>query len=163
MSAMQLSRGHLEILAITAAELGIAQVRSDQGRGEGTADAPSTRGAFLFELLEAQHSLMDASPDASRVPVTEERPNITDEDIGRSAWEQALGGSTASKSSPPLRGSWKTDPQQCVQLIQWVRCYVYQCSSDQRWRGSAAESICTQMISGLLDLLAVHFRSSWVP
>lgn len=163
MSAMQLSRMHLEILAIAATELGINQVPSDQGRSEGAADAPSTRVPLLLELLEAQHRASDNLPGCSRVSVAKDGPDVTDVELGGSVWESAPSGSEASNSAAPLRGSWKSDPKQCVQLIQWVRCYVYQCSSDQRWQGSAAEAICTQMISGLLDLLAVHFRSSWVP
>jgi hypothetical protein len=53
-------------------------------------------------------------------------------------------------------------PTEVVQVIQYVRCYEYQCSHYPGWSASNASTFCALLKEALLHLLATMFKASWV-
>lgn len=70
---------------------------------------------------------------------------------------------TSTYGSDPPTGTLRlSGPGEVVQVLQWVRCYEYQCAGRSDWLGSDAQNICALLITALLDRLATMFSASWM-
>lgn len=54
-----------------------------------------------------------------------------------------------------------TEPSGVVQMLQWIRCYEYQCVGRSDWRSSDAQTVCALLTGALLDRLAAVFSATW--
>jgi hypothetical protein len=137
LSTFEVSPEHIQALVSAAAALGIAQLARPNGSTELLQldrDEGQQKLLALLHLQQGSHFRVGAP----------EGPNLR---------QQA--------SSKRLRSSWMNEPAQLVQVVQWVRCYAYQCSSASSWPGSDAEALCSQMLELLLNRLAKVFGVTW--
>jgi hypothetical protein len=134
MSTFELPIEHLQLLVAAAQRLGITRL-------------PHPNAATLvlaLDTFDGRQALLDLlsganSAAAAPLPHAESRS-------GRGRW-------------PDVRLS---KPDEVVQVLQYVRCYEYQCSQHAGWPESNARIFCALLKESLLDRLAAMFKSSWV-
>jgi hypothetical protein len=138
MSAFEVSPEHVRVLVQAAAALGVAQLTRSNGSTEQLHLERAEGQQKLFDLLQRQQTRYHEPGSVGVVGLPQ--PPTT---------------------SVRLRSSWVAEPAQLVQVLQWVRCYVYQSSSASSWPGSDADAFCTQLIEVVLDRLAKLFDVTW--
>ncbi len=140
MSSFHLSAGHIDMLVAAASDLGLCRVRHRDGNFEDVSLETRQGRAKLFELLDVQQP--------------------TSRTIAGEPSRGALSGVSGAPVSWFASG-WMVDPSRCVQVVQWVRSYVYQCGSSSDWEGSEAQWVTSQLIDSLLDRLTHIFEARW--
>lgn len=135
MSAFELPAEHLAALAHVGAVLQVDRRMSLDAFPDSTV-ATATQHA-VFHLLWDQH----AAPLRSRAVAT--------------------GAAAKVPPMPAVRVPLQTDAH-LVQVLQWIRCYEYQSSSDESWRRSAARGYCRALERRVVDELIDRHRPSWV-
>jgi hypothetical protein len=126
-----------------------------------------------FELPpEHLHALVTAAHRLGITQLVRADGTIRTLDLDTRAGQQALFASlssangSASSDADSARPSSRlnarvTDPSGVVQLLQWVRCFEYQCSSKSDWLSSEAHIICALLTGALLDRLIAMFAARW--
>jgi hypothetical protein len=135
MSALELSPEHVQVLVSAARDLGIPQLVRPNGSIKVLHLDTEPGRASLFELLWREQSFRST--------------------------QEVCAPSIPSVSQVRLASSWLTEPSALVQVLQWVRCYKYQCGVSGTWSNSDARILCAQIIEKILDHLAAVYDAGW--